>query len=275
MSSHIELSLHLSAGERVRLHAHLKWLATTEIKLAGLKKRLEALTGTQRASIGEVAVTLASADGVISPKEVTILQRIYSLLGLDAAQVTSQLHQSLTTTRSAPGRDPVTVFPSSPGETGYRIPLRPESAIPPTRRGFALDERLIQRKLNDTAAVTALLGSIFVELDDPGTLWVPVASKPVVRASNGQQPATAAAESVGTIAGLDVPHSALLRTLASRPRISQYEFDELATTIGLMPGGALDVLNEAALDALGDPVIEQDGDGDLIVTTDLVQELLT
>jgi len=42
MATHVELSLHLLVGERVRLRAHLKWLATAEIRLAGLKKRLDA-----------------------------------------------------------------------------------------------------------------------------------------------------------------------------------------------------------------------------------------
>ena len=218
------------------------------------------MTAPQRKAIGDAAVMVASADGVISPVEVTTLQRIHALLGLDGASVTSQLHQSLTAPRQMPGEDPVTVLPGSPGAPGFRIPGRPAAGC-----GLALDDRVIRRTLSDTAAVSALLGDIFVEEPER------VPAQP-----NGSRAAASGPGApVETVHGLDAPHSALLRRLASQSRISQPNFDELARTLGVMPGGALDVINEAALDALDEPVIEPDGDGEFAVATGLIQELLS
>jgi tellurite resistance protein len=275
MATHIQQSLHLSAGERVRLHAHLKWLATTEIKLAGLKKRFDMLTADQRSRIGEAAVAVASADGVVSPREVTTLQRIYTLLGMDHASVTIHLHQSLTRTRPASGQEPVTVRPASLGLPGYRVPPRLEPVAPVPGPGFALDDHVIQQTLRDTAAVTALLGNIFADDEEPGLERVPGTAVVVATISRSNRQATLNGEAVQSLAGLDIPHSLLLRMLASRSRISQLEFDDFANTVGVMPGGALDVLNEAVLDALDEPIIEPDGEGNLIISTDLIQELLS
>ena len=52
-------------------------------KLTGLTKRLNGLTEVQKTSLADMLVTLAAADGHIAPAEVTTLQKIYKLLGLD------------------------------------------------------------------------------------------------------------------------------------------------------------------------------------------------
>ena len=78
---------------------------------------------------------------------------------------------------------------------------------------------------------------------------------------------------VELVAGLDGAHSGLLRTLAQRDRWSAAELADLAGGFGVLPAGALDVLNEAGIDGAGEPVADNDGD-ELTINHDTVQELL-
>ena len=76
------------------------------------------------------------------------------------------------------------------------------------------------------------------------------------------------------LAGLDAAHSALLRALVAQDAWARAEFEELAATWQLMPDGALDRINEAALDAVDEPLLEDD-DSDVFTVNDYArQELL-
>src|SRR3712207_7803096 len=56
--------------------------------------------------------------------------------------------------------------------------------------------------------------------------------------------------------GLDPAHSAFLAVLSGRERWTREEIEAEAARISLMPDGALELLNEAAWDACGEPVWE-------------------
>ena len=68
------------------------------------------------------------------------------------------------------------------------------------------------------------------------------------------------------------PNAALLRHLATRPVWTRAEFDSLANSLGVLPNGALESLNDAAFDTCGESLIE--GDGVLEINPDVLQELL-
>lgn len=261
---HLESGLGLATAERRRLTAHLRWLVAAGVKLTGLKKRIEALDGPQRAAIADQLVAVAGADGVITPGEVTTLTKIFTLLGLDPATVPGRLHahQSVppaAARRPRPASGPVTVREAG-RSGGYAIPTQPD-AVQQTQTGFVLDDAAIAAKLAETAEVSALLATIFTD-DDPADARPPMTHAPA--------PAGPAAEPVP---GLDGAHSGLLRALAQRSRWSATEFAELAAGFGVLPAGALDVLNEAGIDAAGEPVADDDGD-ELTINHDTVQELL-
>lgn len=267
LTSHLESSLQLTSFERTRLHAHLQWLGETEVKLTGLTKRLSSLTNVQRTTIAEVLVTVAAADGHISPDEVIILQKIHKLLGLDTSTVPSQLHAALT---GSPTIGPVTVRPAGPKEAGYAIPPRPvpmtdakPTEATPANSGFTLDPALIQAKMAETAAISVLLDNIFD--DEPKTTHPQTVETP--------KPPGVQLEQTVSIRGLDSAHSALVHVLAERGQLSRNEFEDLAEHHGLLPDGALDALNEAALDASDEPLIE--GDETLTINVYALQELLS
>ncbi len=250
LTEHLEAALHLSTAERQRLHAHLAWLLAARPGLTGVKRRLATLDHGQRAGIGHFLVTVAAADGTVSPSEITILQKLYRLLKLDPSEVYRQVH--VLTTSPPPAVGPITVRPAAPAQPGYAIPPPP---IAPETAGFVLDAARVEAKLTETAAVSALLGSIFIEGEEPPT-W-----RPVEPAAPEQ-----------TVVGLDAAHASLLRALTARASWSRNEFEALAEERALLPDGALDAINEAALEARGEPICE--GDDPIDINTDVLQELL-
>ena len=152
MESHITSALHLTEDEQRRLRAHLCWVLAERPSLSGVKGRVESLTASQRQAIGRFLVAVANADGYISPEEVETLGKLYRLLGLDPADVYSDVHQAAT--------EPVTVQPATSAASGFALPQRKQKAKP---AGIRLDPAIVEAKLQETAAVSALLASVFVE----------------------------------------------------------------------------------------------------------------
>ncbi|NUT50532.1 MAG: hypothetical protein HOV94_24970 [Saccharothrix sp.] len=253
--SHLESSLHLTPGERIRLTAHLDWLLASKLKLTGLTKRLAALTDSQRAHVAEFATAIAAVDGVVSPGEVDTLRKIYKLLGQEPDSVYTELHAlTAASTRPAPATEPAVVVPADTGPTGYLIPPPPKPEPPVD--GVRLDPALVEAKMRESAAVAALLADVF---DDEPEEAAPPLPAPVV--------------AVDLVGSLDAAHSNLLRELAARSSWSRADFDDLCAEVALLPEGALDVLNEAAVEAVDEPVVEDDGD-QLVINDYALGELL-
>jgi hypothetical protein len=121
-----------------------------------------------------------------------------------------------------------------------------------------LDPARVEVKLADSAAVSALLSDIFVDEEEPAA---PPAAPDPPPAGDGER-----------LAGLDTPHSSLLRALAAREAWTRAEVEVIASERGLLPDGALDTINEAALEACGEPVCE--GDDPIELNTEALKELL-
>ncbi len=228
LAQHIESALHLGGGEKWRLNAHLAWLSAAKPGLGGMKKKLATFDAMQRSEIGKFLVTVAAADGTIAPAEVNSLIKIFGQLGLEEANVYSQLH--------ALGADdvPVVVRPARPSKPGEPVPLAAR-----TRR-VNLDPARVQARLSESAEVAALLASVFAE--DVPEAFVRLAS-------------------IETLAGLDEAHTHFLRALSARPLWTQVAFDEAAKKEGLLPIGALDVLNETSIELCGEPLFDRVDEG--------------
>jgi sirohydrochlorin ferrochelatase len=111
----------------------------------------------------------------------------------------------------------------------------------------------VQATLAETKAVAALLTAIFEE-DESTAPPVPPASSDV------------------SVNGLDGRHSAFARAVAERAEWSRDDLEALAAKHNLLPEGALDTINEAALDRCGEPLCE--GDDPVTVTVSVAKELL-
>ena len=256
LRTHLASAMHLTDPERVRLEAHMAWLLAGDAKLSGISRRLAVLDQPQRESVGDFLITIATVDGIISPAEITILIKIFRLLGLDPASVHSRLHAVSAT--SMPATEPIVVLPGTNSAQGLAVPPRPADQVTTTEL-LRLDETAIAAKLADTAAVSALLGSIFAE-EAPHAIQTP----PSIRLEpDTHEP---------SVTGLDASHSALLRTLAERGSWSRADLESECAAVALMPDGALDTLNEAAYEMAGDPLA--DGDDLIHINLEVAREML-
>jgi hypothetical protein len=134
--------------------------------------------------------------------------------------------------------------PAPGGLAGFAFPEPPETAA-----GIVLDLRKIEARLAESERVASLLEEVFREEEPAGA--VPAAE---------------------TCAALDAVHSAFLRELAASTTWNRAEVERLAASFGLLPDGALEVLNEAAFALWGASVIE--GDELLAVDTEILENLL-
>ncbi|NEA21987.1 hypothetical protein G3I70_05695 [Actinomadura bangladeshensis] len=242
---HLEKALDLTSDERVRLRAHLRWLLSTEVKLTGLSRRIEDVDRSQREQLAGFLSAVAAADGHVNPAEVRTLHRIAKLLGLAPETVDSGLRAATET--AEPASAPVVVRPGRP-EPGHALPPPPEAPAPAVK----LDAALLAARIAEAAEVSALLGSVFG--DEP-----PAAPPPPP-------------PDVPPVAGLDGPHSRLIRALPDQPLMERAAWEDLAAAHRVMPDGAIDRLNEAAYEATGEPVIE--GDDPLEINRDALEAML-
>lgn len=234
---HASQNLDLTEPERTRLRAYMKWLLIDPPETTGLKKRIEALQADQRSFLASFLASLVSADSHISPAEVTALQKAYRMLGLDPSSVFADTH--------AAASEPVTV---QTGERtgGYGIPMRRSEKD----KRINLDRvRAIQL---ESEQVSVLLRDIFTEEAEITTTSV-VGDAPVIVKVR--------------VMDLDDAHSAFAVALMQRDSWSRGELGEVASRYGLLPDGAIDALNEAALNTHGEPLVE--GDDPMEVNTQL------
>ncbi|MDE1482057.1 TerB N-terminal domain-containing protein [Xenorhabdus bovienii] len=145
----------LSPTEKRSLHAYLTWRLNTPANQAGLKARIEQLGDKYKSTIGNVIISVACADGRIDPTEIKQLEKIYTSLGLDSSNVTSDIHRLSTS------------------ETTSLATLQTTSD---SSSKFSLDERILARHESDTTDVRQLLNTIFTEdepADEPPTEILP------------------------------------------------------------------------------------------------------
>jgi hypothetical protein len=253
--------LPLSVTERSRLTARLRWLLAPGAAPARLDRRISALTVTEREAAGHFLIAVAAAGPDVAPETVNALTRVYRLLGLDPALVFQRLHRHEVAgpaPRRAQAEQPVVVRRARPGQPGLALPRTPpEQTTPQDPARVHVRPEEVTRKMTETAAVSALLASIFT---DDG----PAEAAPAAPAG----PDIARPDS----ASLDPAHSRLLGDLAARSSWSRADFAELAARHGVLPFGALDLINHAAMEAAGELAIE--GDEELIVNDDTLRELL-
>lgn len=256
LEAHLEQAMHMSDGESTRLRAHLQWLLAEQPGMAGLKKRIAEVPTAGRARIAEFAVTVAGADGRIDPDEIKVLRKIYSTLELDPEDVYRDIH---ALAGKPPAVEPVTVRLGTPSHAGYAIPSRSQSDVTATAAevGFELDMSIVSARLRDTAEVESLLSGIFAE-EEQAPPEVEAASH-----STGQ---------ADTVAGLDLPHTSLLRALQGTSQLERQRLEALAEANGLLPDGAIEVLNETAFETCDGPLLE--GDDPIEIDTDVLAEML-
>ncbi len=261
-------ALRLDPGEDLRLAARLGWLLTTRVDVDRLARHTTILTAVEREIAGHYLVAVAvAAHPLVGPAAVAVLTRVYRLLGLEPDLVFHRLHEcsvggapTLPRPQPATRRDdppsherdgPVVVQVADATPSGYALPWADDRAL---SAGVTLDRAAVNHKIAESGAAATLLNAIF----DAG--------------EDREQATPPDAGGTDRIAGLDLAHSALLHALAPRPSWTREEFASLAAAHRVLPDGAVDVLNEVAIERVGAPLIE-DSDT-LAIDNDVLLELL-
>lgn len=202
---------HLTPNHQRRLLAHLRLLTIAPVTLTALKKKLEPLEPTAREAIAAFMVTVAQADGTVTPAELKMLEKVYKALGVESKKVFSDVH----------------------AVTSGNAPVMRTASV---ESGFKLDPGRIAALQRDSEKVSNLLAGIFTE---------EIAATPPTSEPEPDE----VAKPEGLL-GLDETHTALARMLLSRPEWSRAELLDVAADLELMLDGALEQLNDASFDNL-------------------------
>ena len=225
----IDNSRDLSETERARLRANLQWMMTVQPDLALFRRHLKDAPEDTSYELGQLAVAMAAADGVISTNEVKALEKLYKAIGLKPDGIYSALHA--LTSRS----EPVTVLPASGQERGFAIPPPPD-----TDGKVSLDAERVASVMANTARVSSILREIFQD-DEPD-----------------EEPAETDENNRGGFPGLDEKHAAFLGELLVQTHWEATDYETLARQFQLMPAGAIETLNEWSFEHFDDILIEDD-----------------
>jgi tellurite resistance protein len=246
----------LGEDERRRLYAHFTQVIAEQPSPASLRKHVSLLPAGLRQDAGDLLLAVALADGSIDRSEATRVNRYFDALGLDRPELDSHpgapRAEGLTPMRMAGAPSP-----------GYAIP-QPTPQEKPAGVPVALDPELIRARLAETERAASFLAQIFTGEDTSSFPALATSAAP-------QAPLPPQAESPGT-PGLDAAHRSFLNRLAQRPSWPRSEVDSIAAELGLMPDGALEIVNEAAFDATGEPACE--GSDPVEINSDAAKEIL-
>lgn len=227
---------HLRVESRLRLKAYAQVLVNSSVALSSIKKKVEQLDQQTREAIAAFAAAMVLADGVASPQEVKLLEKIYLQLGLERATAYSDIHAA---------------------HAGAKTPSQsPAVSNGSTTPGFTLDQSKIAALKESSDKIAQRLADIFVEETTPVPAIAEVPVEP---------------QQCNTILGLDENHSAFARMLMSRPTWERAELLDVAQDLNIMLDGALEKLNEASLDELETTFTE--GDDPVEINAELIESL--
>lgn len=260
LTQRVEASFHLPEHERRRLEALMALLRTTRSDIGSVARRVEqSLSLEARQAVGRLIVAVAGANGVIDRAELTALRKCYRALGLGP----DLLEQTLAALSPASGDGLVTVQPGRP-------PARGEAIQAPAELRLVLDRAAITAIMAETQEVAKLLADAMIVEDEeqsssssitvvdhaPATLSGEAASSSTVRSadSGGAPPSR---------------YAAFYSALVARGDWPQAEASNLARQHGLMLAGAIEAINEWAIDELGGPLLDET-DGKILVDQSLI-----
>jgi tellurite resistance protein len=234
----IDHDTNLSPTEKRSLHAYLVWRLNNSSNVTGLKARLETLGTSEKAAVSSILVGVALADGKIDPDEIKQLEKLYTLLGLDKALVTGDIHGM------------------SSNKAGLRPSNSPSEATLSATTSFQLDESILAIHESETKDVQSMLGAIFME------------DEPTSESDESIEDSISTDEEIG----IDKQHYVLFESLIRKDKWTREEVEALCRDTDLMVSGALETINDWSFDKVDAGVFEEDGDA-IYVDQEIVEEI--
>ena len=218
---------HLHLDLRTRLRAQYRLQVRQGISLASFTSRFSSLTADGRMQLALALSSLATVDGTIAATEVKLLEQVYKTLGLEPQLLYSHLY----------------------GGSQRAHPLEsPALSTPSGTHGYAIDATRLAALRRETEQVSALLAGVFLDEEVP----------------NAGTTQTNSASSIEThpqdelLPGLDSRHKLFLTELLQKPSWTRSELKAAAAKMQIMLDGALERINEAVFDLIGEPLTEGD-----------------
>ena len=229
--SALEARIHdaeLSDVERARLLANLQWMMAVPPDLALFRQRVKDMEGNARHELGQFALAVMVADGVIHPREVEAIEKLCEIMGLTMDSLNANLQTLMTQSES--------VIVRMVGESDQdfaNLPLQESGSK------VVLNAERVNSVMANTASVSSILKDIF--RDD----------------EIEEEPSGSPEDAEGHFPGLDRKHTSFLRELLTRPHWDEAEFETLTDHFQLMPKGVVETLNEWSFERFGDVLIEE------------------
>jgi DNA-directed RNA polymerase subunit F len=275
----VTTKLGLGPVEIQRLDAFRSQFLARTGSLAGVASRLQTLlTDAQREGIGHFLVGVVAARGALNWRGVCALQHAYKILRIDPASLRKTVEDYRLLLKQ-PVEIQASIAPLSPGEP---IPSRAETSNPP----LCLNDEMIKKLLRETHDVALMLSQIVYEhpdLESDDEDFAPAEDSVIVASAVGslaaksiagdvikpQSPDRWSAPLTVDLVGLDARYGRAVAQLSTRSRWSRAEFEVVARSSNLMPSSLFDVVNEWAIEAFGDMLVEEQGD-DILCYVDLI-----
>jgi len=245
----------VTEAERRRLSAHVSVIQADPRVASVPRDRIAALSSAQAAAIGDFLLTVAVVDGRLTGEEITMLQRCYRMLGLDPALVHSGVHSLLAKphdTAAETGK-PVVVKEASRTAPTYEIP-EPEAEDAADVVVLSLSK--IEQKRKESAIVETLLAEVFHGKEEE---------------PSPEETDRPAGQHDSVFELLDEAHGALVRVILTLQVISRTEWNSLCAQHGLLPEGAMEVVNEAFAAFVGDVLVS--GTEPIVVDRSVAEEV--
>lgn len=218
---------HLPEDSRTRLRAQYRLQLVQKISLASLKSRFNTLLPDGKIQMAQALSTLATVDGNIAAPEVKLLEQVYRALDLEPQLLYSHLH----------GR-------ARPMMHATEDAVFSDGAAP----SLAVDAARLAALRKETEQVSLLLADVFVENEET-IVMAPDRAVPV------SEPAPIREH---LLPGLDTKLDRFVAKIVQKPFWSRGELEVAAAQFQIMLDGALERINEAAFDFLGEPLTEGD-----------------
>lgn len=219
---------HLHADLQTRLRAQYRLQVQNQISLASLKSRFANLTPNGRTQLAHSLCSLAAADGNIAAAEVKLLEQIYRALALDPKLLYSHLNLGAQQLGGSESQ---------------------KSMVASGAPAYTVDATRLATLRQETEQVSALLAEVFTEEE--------LSHSPQTDAVGPDSSPTKTSEDV-VLPGLDSKLQRFLAELLRKASWTRKELQSMAAQSQIMLDGALERINDAAFDLVGEPVTEGD-----------------
>lgn len=247
LTDHVDSVFDLSPEEQQRVAALRDLLVATGADIKPIARKIrEMLSEEARRTVGRLLVVIAAASDGIDREERMALRKAFRTLDL-APEI---LEAAISEVAPEASEEEVAVKAARPTvREGEAIPT------PPASSGFRLNHAAISDIMAETREVSLMLAEAMGAADGEGG--------GEAGADEATEPIPPTPESLGMTGAERGPggrYQALFETLIGRERWARQEAGEVARSHGIMLDAGIETINDWAFEALGGPLVEDEGD---------------